>query len=897
MSKQSPYRPPHTLAVHFALTDSPIARHTRQEVERYAERLFGARVHSVSDPRQADLILGMPSRSTWIARTVRAGRPALPSGPHAAQGYGIARVGTAMVVASNGEHGVRNGLYALLEHYGARFQINGEILPARRKFTPRPVRETRAPAMRYRGLLPWDNFLCGMSGWNLEDYQVVIDRMLRMRLNMLQFHFYPGMAYFTETVDGNTAPPLYVGMPVDRFDTRNAVGRQAFRGEAVFAPRPWVEHADTPREAAEAVQEMFRQALDYARMLGIHTVVGFELMESTASGFTRTDKPQDNGQGLNLIDPLNPDNVRRNRQRLESLMRMYPHSDTWWMWQSEARGWLSANVGREPGAAGMRQERRHWAGNPHLTGDIDYAEMFLRVVQELDPAVRKRIATGGWSIEHLFPTFHSDAPPEAVFASLNSYEPRVALADQIDSFRTGNMGRRTWMIEWWEFDGNQWFPQFRAGWQEPMYKRALQHGVEAITLLGWKLTGVEHNIRYLAEWSWQPSLSAQAFYAAYARDVLGSASLAPVLWELDRLEPITPGATPGDARHMLLGAGWMSLVIPPLPTALSGIQKPEWRRVVEAAAGELCGIQAQTQLREGDLRRITRLRRALNAGSSTQRERLSTLIRRLEFRVAYLDAVIAVNQSLIAFDNAAREGALTHGRRAAAPHARHALSRGIRAVELYAAWILDRGDQGVVAQLNEQFIRPLRDHLAACSESGALFAIVDLMAFRLRPMLDLGPGAATPWRNRDGAASCRLIEEAGQVLFDVRIEADGSPYHSLWIRQGDIDLDSCPWMDMEIQTTTDQQLALLFQAGPGDSWYALNLVGRTALYGSVDQLTDISTGDWRRVCWDLQRAVHERLGADIRSIRNLILGCWSTPSHPIAVRFRRLQLGTRNLLD
>ncbi len=897
MSMQRSRRSNQQLAVHYVLTDSVIAQHTRRETERYAELMFGARVRPVSDPRQADLVLGIAGRSSWIDKAIRDGRLSLPTGPHAEQGYGIGRNGTAMVVVSVSDSGVRNGLYALLEHYGARFQINGEVLPPRQRFRTRPLRDTRAPAVRYRGLLPWDNFLCGMSGWNLEDYQAVINRMLRMRLNMLQFHFYPGMAYFTETVDGNTVPPLYVGMPVDRFDTRNAVGRQAFRGEAVFAPRPWVEHAANPRAAADAVQRMFRQALGYARSLGIHTAVGFELMETTAPGFTRTDKPQDNGQGLNFIDPLNPENVRRNRERLDSLIRMYPDSDTWWMWQSEARGWLSANVGREPGAAAMRQARNHWAGNPALLGDIDYAEMFLRVTQGLEPAVRNRIATGGWSIEHLFPAYHPDAPSNVIFASLNSYEPRIALADQIDSFRTGAMGRRTWMIEWWEFDGNQWFPQFRAGWQEQMYKRARKHGVEAITLLGWKLTGVEHNIRYLAEWSWQPALSAEGFYTAYARDVLGSASLAPVLWEMDRLEPDTPGATPGDARHMLLGAGWMSLVIPPLPTTAAAAQSAEWRRMAQAAAGDLCGVAGQTRLREGDIRRIARLRRALAGGSPAQRDRLNTLIRRLEFRVSYLDAVIAVNRSLLAFDTAVREGGLTQGRRAAAPHARHAVLRGIQAVEQYAALIVDRGDQGVVAQLNEQFIRPLRDHLAACSDSGAAYALVDLAAFRLRTVLDIGPGAVKPWPNRDGAASCQLVEEAGQPVFEVRIEADGAPYHSIWIYSEPIDLESCPWLDMEIQTRTDQQLAFLFQAGPGDAWYALNIVGRATLYGSVDQLIDIGSDDWRRVSWDLQRAVRDRLGADIRTIDRLILGCWSTPVQPITARFRRLQLGTRNLLD
>ena len=52
-----------------------------------------------------------------------------------------------------------------------------------------------------------------------------------------------------------------------------------------------------------------------------------------------------------------------------------------------------------------------------------------------------------------------------------------------------------WMVEWLVFDGGEWFPQFRVGHQENMYKGFASYGVEGVSLLGWKLSGIEHNVR------------------------------------------------------------------------------------------------------------------------------------------------------------------------------------------------------------------------------------------------------------------------------------------------------------------------------------------------------------------------------------------------------------------
>lgn len=497
------------IRVNTGAAKSPVLKLAAGELTAYLGKLFTNPIDHVQGSGACDLVIGTPISNALVADAVREGKVRLPEGKNEDQGYAIETVGSKTYVVGRTDIGVLYGVYTLLEAYGAYFQIDGEVLPAKTRFATKKLSVRQSPVFKYRGLLPWDNFLCGMSGYDLGDYKKLIDHATRMKLNMLQFHFYVGMAFFTETVGGKTVDPLYIGMPLDVFKTSGAVGEKAFGGLATYGPKPYVDGIGNPRAQAVAVQKMMRGALDYARGKGWVTCVGFELMTSPAGDPTHTDKPGDNGFGYNLLNPLDPHNVDISIERYRSLVKTYPQSDFYWMWQSEARGILSSNVGREPGAAEFRKKYEHWAEKP-LYGDVDYAYLFREVANRLTPEERSRLATGGWSVQHLFPNIDAEFPKELIFASLNNFDVTHATSHQINSYRVAESGRKAWMIDWWEFDGEQWFPQFRASWQEKLYKNCEQYGVESVTLLGWKLTGIEHNVSYLAEIVMEPQVDREA---------------------------------------------------------------------------------------------------------------------------------------------------------------------------------------------------------------------------------------------------------------------------------------------------------------------------------------------------------------------------------------------------
>ncbi len=890
---------PAPLRVATGATDTPVQQLMARELTDYFGRLFSNPLEIAEQLASAEVVLGTPESNPQISEQIEAGRLVLPEGTNADQGYTLKTIGKSLYIAGQTDVGVLYGLYALLEEYGCYFQLSGERLPEHAAFRLKQLDERHSPVFKYRGLLPWDNFLCGMSGYSIQDWRLLIERATRLKLNLLQLHFYPGIAFFTETVQGQTVNPACIGMPVDTFKTQGAVGEAAFGGVEEFGPRPYVENKGNPRAQAIAVQAMVRRALDIAHEHGWKTCVGFELMYSTAPGFTNTDKPQEGMGGYNSINPLDEHNVELSLDRVRSLFDTYPNSDYYWLWQSEARGYLGRNVGREPGAAELRAKYDYWSGDPNLKGDIDYAYLFREVVERLSPAERARMATGGWSVQHLFPGINADMPPEITFASLNTYDPPSALASQVKDYQVAETGRPSWLIEWWEFDGNQWFPQFRITWQEQMYKQAAEFGVEALTLLGWKLSGVEHNVRYMADFAWDSELTAKAFYKEYCERLYGSeaARLAATYLDYDAFEPTTPGATPGDARHMLLGAGWMSLVIPTLPGTPEGLDSAEWQRVVGMAPGEVCGIAGLEKLLGKDEAAERRFESALSGLDAQGQSWARLFLNRLEFRQGYLRSMIKVNEALLAYDAAGRAEGLDAARVAAWPYAKEALALARQAVETYAEDVRNTGDLGALAQLNEQYFQSVRRFANNLDTDRVPYAVVDWTAFRLRPTLAFDFGGESPWPFRDGRIeqTCTVVD--GKPTLRLTIGGEGVQFNSVHLTLGGLDLEQSPFLDFRMRTTSKEPFAFMFEFGDG-IWYALNLQGQQSLYGNLDGVRgSITDGQWHRVTWDLKRLVEEQVGPGRTRITNFILGSWEKPAEPVVVEFQDFAFGQRNLLD
>ena len=261
-----------------------------QEAQTYFGKIFTNPISVETDEKvPAAVVLGTPASNPLIRSMAQSGDLVLPHGPNADQGYSIKTIGGVIYVAGSTEIGTLYGLYALLEDYGAYFQISGDALPDRAAFTPKDLNVSLSPVFKYRGLMPWDNFLCGGSGYNEEDWQALIMRATRMKLNKLDLHFYPGYVYYNEIWDGQAVPPKFAAQPND-FAPQGKPGAKAFGDTQLFCVRNWEDNKADPLQQAESSQAMMRRIIDYSHDRGWSVVAGFALMQSRSADFIKTQR-------------------------------------------------------------------------------------------------------------------------------------------------------------------------------------------------------------------------------------------------------------------------------------------------------------------------------------------------------------------------------------------------------------------------------------------------------------------------------------------------------------------------------------------------------------------------------------------------------------------------------
>ncbi|MHB0998643.1 MAG: alpha-glucuronidase family glycosyl hydrolase [Armatimonadota bacterium] len=882
-----------TLRVSTGSSTSPVAEFARKDMNTYLTKLFTNPVDMSGTGESFNIVTGTTESNPLIKQAVESGSLLLPDGKNADQGYSIKTLEGTVYIAGNTDQGVLYGIYEFLEQYGAYFQITGEVLPKKTRFKAKKFDIRESPVFKYRGILPWANFLCGISGYNQEDYDMLVDRLTRMKFNMLQLEFYSGISFFTEEYDGKSIYPTSIGVPVDTFKTKDAVGELAFKGEEIFGPDGYVKNIGNPKAQSEAMQGVIRQVIDHAHERGWKTCIGFELMHQMGGDFTFTDRTD----GWNTVNPLDPHNADLSVQRYRTFVKTYPNSDFYWMWQSEGHGYYARSVGSEPGAAEMRQKNAHWAesspvwGDTVLSGDIDYAYLFREVANRLTPEERSKLSTGGWSIEHLFPNIDAEFPDELIFASLNAFDPEKALNHEISSFRTAKSGRRTWMIDWWEYDGSLWFTQFRAEWQERMYRKCEDYGVECVSLLGWKISGIEHNVRYLADYSWNPKLTADAFYKDYVSKMYGSnaGEVADIFSIYDSMDPKMPPATPGFAAPMHLGIGIFALKIPPVPVNADGLKDQQWQSMVSIAKNM---ILEQKNLLQIDIKSVDTIKSLMPGMNSQGKYWAKLLTNRLEFRVLYVKAMIALNQALIAFNDKGQKSGIAEARKASAKHVEKSVDLTEKAIEKYAEVVLNRGDLGVIAQLNEQHLSIIKRYLMTLGGVKSQYAVLDDSRLMVNPVIGFD-FAKNPFPLRDGKVDTSVYKDGDDSILSMKFGGDSIKDSSVYIYSGTLDLDKTPYLDFMIKTSSVEPLAIMFRVENDPNWHALNLLGVHGDYKFADGIPvgSFDDGKWHRVTWNLRKFMAEKFPDSDMKISNIILGAWEKPSQPISVEFKEFSFG------
>lgn len=429
------------------------------------------------------------------------------------ESYSIAAQGNSVVMTGATPAAVLYSVFDFLERQGAYFGLDGENYPPEglgKVVLPLENHDWQAaPRFQVRGLLPWPDFLNCITVYNDEDFQAYFEAMMRMRFNMFGVHVYTGAKQWAESFLSfeyagvgqlayldNTASNRWGYIP-QRISRLGMGAPQFFAGE-VFGADATI-YSRSPWEIAERTKAALGKALKYANRFGIATGVGFEPYSIPDEIFRALPpevraKPEEKHKypGGARFDIESVIARKMLEARLANLLESYPDVDYVWLWEDENMNWESRKTGVPLSATPFLQ-----------------AHDFLR-----RHAPKKRLVLSGWGgvVRH-FPDLHKRIPEDVVFSCLNDslgWDPVDEVFGQLGS-------RERWPIPWLEDDPAMWLPQFHVNRTKRDLDLAEKYGCQGVLGIHWRNRIMDATAGYLADATWDRSLTPAAHFEAYAR--------------------------------------------------------------------------------------------------------------------------------------------------------------------------------------------------------------------------------------------------------------------------------------------------------------------------------------------------------------------------------------------
>ena len=100
---------------------------------------------------------------------------------------------TGLLCVGSSPRGTLYAVYSLLEEFGMRFQITGDVAPPVNSGLtfPRSLHKTFSPKFAVRGLQPFHDFPMGPDYWQPQFWRSLASNMAKIKMNFFGFHTYP----------------------------------------------------------------------------------------------------------------------------------------------------------------------------------------------------------------------------------------------------------------------------------------------------------------------------------------------------------------------------------------------------------------------------------------------------------------------------------------------------------------------------------------------------------------------------------------------------------------------------------------------------------------------------------------------------------------------------------
>jgi hypothetical protein len=689
-----------------------LERFAAEELASYLKRLFDIdAIPKTQTAVNADvhLLVGTPQSNPVVAKVL--GQDGWPQVSD--QGVVLKRATLdgkpALVIGGGSDVATLWSVYELVEHWGVRYFLHGDVFPEPRRAFRLPESDVvLEPNLRIRQWRTVNDFACGPESWGLDDHRRVINQLAKLKFNRLFISVWPFQPFVDPTVKGIRRKTAALW-----FDFRYPI-TDAMPGRNLFGSEPEFWNPDLPprgasyEEFAAAGTGLIQGILSHAERRGMKSAMNAVITEfppEFAPLLPDSEKVRQLGSMSIVPGPQtgvdDPSLTDLAVAFLRATVDTYSDLDYVLLGMPEHRQWVGeyerawraldrkyrlSELVRLKDVMAAAERRTDYSGGAaramqEVKGDIVSLYFYDRLLTELNALE----GTEGRDIkviinsvaEELIPILPRVLPPDSETLNFVDYTPARILKRRDALQQIPARKLPTTLIYTLHDDNVGLVPMLSTGTLHEITRDIRQHGWSGFSTRYWLIGDHDPCVSYLARAAWQADATPESVYTDLLVARCGESSVRDMLEVFREVEAAT------------LALEWHGLGITfPVP----GMITKHWRP--EPLAKELAAVRDHYE------RALAAARRAREICSVEGRPYVDYWIGRLEFGIGYFDTVHSFRRAAKAEQDGQNADAIKY--------AQGALDLARTSLEAYARVAQDQSDRGAIAMMNEYVYRPLQ---------------------------------------------------------------------------------------------------------------------------------------------------------------------------------------------
>ena len=702
-----------------------LERFAASELQGYLRRLFGVSASIANSPGKTAeyfFILGNPHKN--LAQAL--GKENFPQLSN--QGFLLRKITLtgkpAIVVAGGSPVATMWGVYELVERYGVRYLLHGDIYPEKKgDFHLPEIDKVFEPVFRVRWWRTMGDFAMGTEGWGMADYRPLLDQLAKLKFNRIRVGSSPSQPFLHLEIKGvkQQSATLWYGYryPI----TEDMPGRELFSDEKEFwnpdLPLPGASY----EELIAAGERHCHELIAYAHSRG---------MESNFIGAV-TDFPKDfrpiipDAQTVyqlgNLtvgpgpaVMPDNQDLLEIAGEVIKTTINTYPEADSYgfgvspeasswterykWAWQKLDEKYqigqiisLEETLEKASNRTGYAQgaERALTDLKGHITG-LYFMDRLLSSPEVLPKSLKPDTRIAIYEVaEELFPILSRVMPKGSELVVVMDYTPTRVLRRRDVLRNVSAKEIPAILILTIQDDNIGVLPQLTTGSLYELVCDLRKYGWSGFCTRQWMISDHDPCVSYLSKAAWNANVTPEEVYIDQIRAVCGEAAIKPMLEAFRELEAVT----------VALEEHGVGLTFP-----VPGMMMKHW------APGPFSSQLAED--REGYRRALSAVRKVPQPSRPEGKTYVDYWIGRLEFGIGYFDTIESVRKAATA-EQAAKEAKEKGDERSfraylseTVEQAQVAQKKARQCIEAFANVAKNQSDRGTIATMAEYVYRPLK---------------------------------------------------------------------------------------------------------------------------------------------------------------------------------------------